>query len=155
MKGLSDKGIIERIISGSKIQSYQMLNLFDDNPTSEEGLKSLFLWGKNYLHNSEIKYEYYLNGLHQSYPDFIMKDTKGVVHIFEVKSVNVSNTLSINKEEYETKINALKECYKYSSKLTGHIFYLPILDGEDWKIIRFKNGQVDTISVSQLYKSFQ
>ena len=50
----------------------------------------LFLWGKNYPLNSEIKYEYYANGIHASYPDFVMKDKLGRIHIFEVKSVNVA-----------------------------------------------------------------
>jgi type III restriction enzyme len=34
-----------------------------------------FLWGKNYTPNSSIKFEYYLETLRSSYPDFIMKDS--------------------------------------------------------------------------------
>ena len=37
----------------------------------------VYLWGKNFPYHSEIKYEYYANGIHSSYPDFIMKDKNG------------------------------------------------------------------------------
>ena len=104
------------------------------------------LWGKNYPFNSGIRYEYYMNGIHSSYPDFIMKDRSGGIHIFEVKSVNKSSALNIDTEEYEDKVRALKECYKYCSKLTGYNFYLPILKDDNWDIIRFVQGNEDTIS---------
>ncbi|MBQ2174550.1 MAG: DEAD/DEAH box helicase family protein, partial [Alphaproteobacteria bacterium] len=52
-----------------------------------------YLWGKNYTTNSEIKFEYYLYGIHSSYPDFVMKDKHGNIHLFEVKSVNISSDL--------------------------------------------------------------
>ena len=45
--------------------------------------------------------EYYLDGIHSSYPDFVMKDKNGKIHIFEVKSVNKSSSQNINEEEYE------------------------------------------------------
>ena len=41
-----------------------------------------FLWGKNFPNNSEIKYEYYSGGIRKSYPDFILKDKQGRIHIF-------------------------------------------------------------------------
>jgi len=104
-----------------------------------------FLWGKNFPLNSEIKYEYFADGIHSSYPDFVMKDKKGRIHIFEVKSVNKSPLLNINDEEYESKVKSLKECYKACSKKTKHIFYLPILDGNTWKITKFENGEETTI----------
>ena len=62
------------------------------------------LWGKNFLSGSEMRYEYYLNGIHQSYPDFVLKDDKGQIHLFEVKSVNVSNKATFDTEEYKEKI---------------------------------------------------
>ena len=99
-----------------------------------------FLWGKNYLPNSEIKYEYYLNGRHFSYPDFVMKDSFNNIHIFEVKSINKSGDLNIDEDEYLKKINELKKCYKKASELTGDIFYLPLKVDNDWQITRFKNG---------------
>lgn len=112
-----------------------------------------FLWGKNFPFNSEIKFEYYLDGIHSSYPDFVMKDRKGLIHIFEVKSVNVSNKIKLDEKEYIEKIKALEDCYKECSKKTGHLFYLPILDKNIWKITRFVNGNKDEITFEQ-FKSF-
>ena len=124
--------ILEKI-QYSSIEETSNLELTEDS--------NKFLWGKNFPFNSEIKFEYYLNGVHSSYPDFVMKDKMGQIHIFEVKSVNKSSSVKIDEEEYTQKVNALKECYKTASKKTGHIFYLPIMDGSDWKITRFKNGE--------------
>ena len=117
--------------------------------------KSKFLWGKNYPFNSEIKYEYYSNGIHCSYPDFIMKDKSGKIHIFEVKSVNKSSTKNIDNKEYENKIRALEKCYQASSKKTDHIFYLPILDGSKWKIQKYENGDKETIDENQFKNSLR
>ncbi len=109
-----------------------------------------YLWGKNYLTNSEIKYEYYLNGRHFSYPDFIMKDSYDNIHIFEVKSLNKSGAHSnVDDEEYKNKVIELKKCYKKASELTGNIFYLPLLDGKRWYITRYKNGYEDNLSEEQ------
>lgn len=108
--------------------------------------ESKHLWGKNFLVNSEICYEYYLNGLHSSYPDFIMKDKKGRLHIFEVKSVNDSNAIRVNPEEYKDKIRALKECYRQCSKLLDYYFYLPVLKEDCWHITRLYKGNEDTIT---------
>ena len=117
---------------------------------SKDGLfsgdKEIYLWGKNYIPNSDIKYEYYLNGIHSSYPDFIMKDKKGNIHIFEVKSVNISKEHIIDTDEYNKKIEELKKSYKQASKLTKHIFYLPLLKDNDWKITRYKDGLEDMIN---------
>ena len=112
-----------------------------------------FLWGKNYPFNSEIKFEYYLNGIHSSYPDFIMKDKSGRIHIFEVKSVNKSSSVNIDEEEYKAKVFALEECYKQCSLKTGHLFYLPILENSVWKIIRFENGVKKEISKREFIES--
>lgn len=117
--------------------------------------ESRFLWGKNFPLNSEIKYEYYLDGVHSSYPDFVMKDKNGQIHIFEVKSVNKSSSINIDEEEYKNKVNALKACYKEASKKTGHIFYLPILDKSVWKITRLKDGKEDTIDKNQFIMSIR
>lgn len=114
-----------------------------------------FLWGKNFPFNSEIKFEYYLDGIHSSYPDFVMKDKSGQIHIFEVKSVNKSSYQNINEDEYKQKVNALKECYKEASKKTGHIFYLPILENSEWKIIRLKAGFGDEITKKQFIDSLK
>lgn len=105
-----------------------------------------YLWGKNYTTNSEIKFEYYLDGIHSSYPDFVMKDKHGNIHLFEVKSVNISSDLNIDSEEYKEKITALKQCYKQSSILTGQFYYLPILKNDEWQITRFYNGDEQTLN---------
>lgn len=100
-----------------------------------------YLWGKNYIDNSNIKFEYYMNGNHFSYPDFVLKDSYGRIHIFEVKSVNKSKNVEVDEEEYKNKILQLKKCYKQASALTNQIFYLPIMSGNDWNIIQLKKGQ--------------
>ena len=112
-----------------------------------------FYWGKNFPFNSEIKFEYYLNGSHFSYPDFVMKDKKGKIHIFEVKSENQSSASNIDKDEYDGKIKALKDCYKECSRKTDHIFYIPILKGSVWQISRYEKGKEVTISYDEFVKS--
>jgi len=108
--------------------------------------KKIFLWGKNYVPNSAIKFEYYLDGVHASYPDFVMKDIFDRIHIFEVKSLNISGQQTFDSRLYEDKIAELKKCYKQASALTKQIFYIPILQGETWKIIRFYKGVEENIS---------
>ena len=105
--------------------------------------------------NSEIKFEYYLNGIHASYPDFVLKDTFGRIHLFEVKSVNVSNREQFDAMEYKEKINELKKCYKRCSELTKHYFYLPILKDDTWQITRFRNGVEDVITFDELKRSLK
>jgi len=103
-----------------------------------------YLWGKNFPVNSEIKYDYYLEGIHASYPDFVMKDKRGNIHIFEVKSVNKAKDSGIDKDEYEKKVNELKKCYKACSKLlSNHHFYLPIRNEGCWDIWSYINGVED------------
>lgn len=115
-----------------------------------------YLWGKNFPYNSEIKYEYYSGGIHKSYPDFIMKDKRGKIHIFEVKSVNGNGAVGFDPEEYEAKIDLLKDCYKEASaKLKNHIFYIPIKDGDNWQIFRYKNGEEKTLTKQQFKNSFE
>lgn len=134
------------VLKDIRQNSIQSTNLTEGNK---------FLWGKNFPLNSEIKFEYFSDGIHSSYPDFVMKDKKGRIHIFEVKSVNKSSALSINEEEYETKVRVLKECYRVCSKKTEHIFYLPILDNNTWKITKFENGNETTIDKSTFINSLK
>lgn len=134
-----------------------LLDLIKLNPTQSQSriVKSVkikeeeeeiekYLIGKNFLPNSEIKYEYYLNGIKNSYPDFILKDYKDNIHIFESKSLNVSSEITIDKNEYIEKIDALKTAYQKISVIVPHYFYIPIKDNEDWTIYQYKNG-VETI----------
>ena len=113
----------------------------------------IYLWGKNYIQNSEIKFAYYLNGVHFSYPDFIMKDAFERIHIFEVKSVNRSTQNNIDSEAYKEKIRALRDCYKYTSALTGYIFYIPIQEEDDWKISKFEQGNEDILT-EDMFRQF-
>ena len=84
-----------------------------------------------------------------------MKDKQGQIHIFEVKSVNNSNKICLDKEEYENKVHALKEAYKQASKITKQIFYLCILSGEEWKIVKYENREEWAINKQQFKNSFK
>jgi len=113
-----------------------------------------YLWGKNFLPNSEIRYEYYADGIHSSYPDFVMKDQKGRIHLFEVKSVNRSSSSNIDSAEYEDKVRQLKKCYRAcSQKLDGYIFYLPLLKEDVWQITCFCNGEEKTLTEESFRES--
>ncbi len=115
--------------------------------------KEVFLWGKNYVPESTIKFEYYLGALHSSYPDFIMKDKFGRIHIFEVKSVNQSASFGFDNNIYIAKVAELKKCYKQASKITGHIFYLPIMKNDIWRITTYRDGEEFTLTIDQFRKS--
>ena len=112
-----------------------------------------YLWGKNYLANSEIKFEYYQNGVHASYPDFVLKDKCGRIHLFEVKSVNVNNAAQLDSQEYKNKILALKECYKRCSELTEYYYYLPVLKDDIWQITRIAGGNEEVMTKETFVKS--
>ena len=118
--------------------------------------ESRYLWGKNYPFSSEIRFEYYSDGIHASYPDFVMKDKRGRIHIFEVKSVNPSNNQNIDSTEYKAKISVLKKCYKAcSAKLRNHLFYLPTMKDDEWTILKYENGQKDIISEEKFIESLR
>ena len=118
--------------------------------------EQLYLWGKNYPLNSEIKYEYYANGIHASYPDFVMKDKHGRIHIFEVKSVNVASCSNIETKEYEQKVKDLHNLYlACSKKLSEYRFYLPIMKDDEWRIRRYLNGQFKELSDEEFRMSLK
>ncbi|MDR1781538.1 MAG: DEAD/DEAH box helicase family protein [Bacilli bacterium] len=123
----------------------------------DENKEKIYLLAKNYMPNSDIKFEYYLGGSNSnfSYPDFVMKDCYNRIHIFEVKSINFSNQLnnSIDSDLYENKVNEFKKMYKYSSFLTKQIFYLPIKKEDNWHIFKYENGIEEVINYSQ-FKDF-
>ena len=113
--------------------------------------KEVLLVGKNYLPNSDIKYEYYNNyGRHFSYPDFILKNENDEYFLFEVKSLNESSSLNISTDEYTQKINALLEFYKAVSEKVDHFFCFPIKTGDTWNIHCFYRGQEHLLDYSQL-----
>lgn len=127
-------------------QSCAVLNSADTDEYDE-----IYLWGKNFPLNSEIRFEYYYNGVHSSYPDFIMKDHNGHIHIFEVKSVNKAAGINIDQKEYEEKVRHLHDCYKAcSKKLPEYRFYLPVKKGEDWRIHRYLKGEEEELSLDEL-----
>ena len=124
--------------------------LFDDEG---HNIPRICLWGKNFPNGSDIKFGYYLNGLHDSYPDFVFVDKKGIIHLFEVKSLNVKKDSNIDAAEYQNKVLALKNCYKQCSILTEHVFYLPVLKDDEWQITRFIKGDEKTLSEDQFRDS--
>lgn len=97
------------------------------------------LFGKNYPYNSGIKFEYYLNGRHFSYPDFVLKDKAERIHIFEVKSVD---SFGSGDSDYTRKINELEKIYKAISKKLPYYFWLPIKQSENrWVVKCYANGE--------------
>ena len=100
------------------------------------------LFGKNYPYNSGIKFEYYLNGRHFSYPDFVLKDTDEQIHIFEVKSVD---SFGSGDSDYTRKISELEKIYKAISKKEGmrdYHFWIPIKqEGNRWVVKCYANGK--------------
>ena len=126
------------------VSSKNELELF-----SEEN-STAYLWGKNFLVNSDIKFEYYANGQHFSYPDFILVDKNERVHIMEVKSLNGDGTASFDVQAYRDKILTLGKCYLACSRLLdNYVFYIPVLEGNTWSIHKYCNGEESTITEQQ------
>ncbi|MBR6163723.1 DEAD/DEAH box helicase family protein, partial [bacterium] len=75
MVNCNNQKVIKQIICGKSNPNAK--NLLKDVLSEKINPTEKFLWGKNYITNSEIKYEYYLDGTHFSYPDFIMMDSYG------------------------------------------------------------------------------
>jgi len=149
LRDLSQSAAMSVIAGRSKdgtVQTKLFEGVWDGKEVKE---KEIFLWGKNHIPNSAIKFQYYMNALHSSYPDFVLIDRYSRVHIFEVKSVNVSGKYTFDNNIYLAKIERLSECYKQASIITNQIFYMPILEGDIWKIIRFNRGQEDTLTKEQ------
>ncbi len=132
----------KRVMVGKLNPKAGAIDLFDEKEPELLETKQVYLWGKNYVVNSLIKFEYYLGALHSSYPDFVMKDSFDRVHIFEVKSVNISSSMvgGFDNNIYKTKLEELKKAYKQASKLTSQIFYLPILRDDKWRIFQYVAG---------------
>ncbi|MBR3815740.1 MAG: DEAD/DEAH box helicase family protein [Clostridia bacterium] len=148
---IDPKRVAKRVPTGKKNPQAGQINLFGETEPKKLNVANKYLWGKNYIPNSNIKFEYCLGGIHSSYPDFIMKDSFGRIHIFEVKSVNTSSSTSssFDSESYKKKVEELKRCYKQASLLTGYIFYLPIMKGDEWQITRLFNGLEQNLTQSQ------
>ncbi len=145
--------IVKEVVTGKKNPNAGRITMFGTEPDKVNATNK-FLWGKNYIAGSDIKFEYYLDGVHSSYPDFVMKDSFDRIHLFEVKSVNISSMLpsAFDAEKYKLKVEELKKCYKQASLLTGHIFYLPVLKNDEWFITQLYNGEEKNLTKEQFVK---
>lgn len=112
-------------------------------------------FGKNYYPNSKFCFEYFDGIVKRSYPDFVLKDKNGNIHIFEVKSLNQGQQFNIDEEEYSSKINKLAECYKHVSKIIPYTFYIPIQVGSKWIIEKFYKGSYKRIVKEELLDILQ
>ncbi len=145
----------KRVTVGKKNPKAGAVGLFRKKEPEILEEKQVYLWGKNYVANSSIKFEYYLGAPHSSYPDFVMKDSFERVHIFEVKSVNISSNMvgGFDNKIYKKKLEELKKAYKQASKLTEQIFYLPILRDDGWRIFQYVAGS-EKILTKEEFKNF-
>lgn len=146
---------IKKIKTGKINPKKGMLTIYGEEPERLEEYEK-YLWGKNYITNSDIKYEYYLDGIHSSYPDFLLVDKNNKIHLFEVKSVNFSSLEKTNfdSEAYKRKVDELKKCYLIASHLTGQIFYLPVLRDDVWHITKLEDGTECNLTKEQFINSF-
>lgn len=143
-------GNMQTVTVGNKNPNAGQIDIEGNEQAEKIKTKEKNIWGKNFLQNSEIKFEYYLDGVHSSYPDFIMKDAKERTYIFEVKSVNESSTqLGINTQVYSEKVKELMKCYQQASKLTEQIFCIPQQQGNSWNIYVYQNGNLTQMTESQ------
>lgn len=151
LKDLASEGLTAKTTIGDDGKQ----TMFIDTTGGKFSKKEIMLWGKNYVGNSEIKFEYYMGAPHSSFPDFILKDAHGRIHIFEVKSVNISGSLPAGFDEsiYKVKVSELKEAYRQASVLTDQIFYLPIAKDDVWQITQYFNGDENILSLEQ-FQSF-
>jgi len=138
----------KRVTVGKQNPKAGAVDLFGKKEPELIETKQVYLWGKNYVANSPIKFEYYLGALHSSYPDFVMKDSFDRMHIFEVKSVNISSNMvgGFDNNIYKIKLEELKKAYRQASKLTQQIFYLPILRDDNWRIFQYIAGSEKTLT---------
>ena len=139
----------KKLIIGKGNPNVGRTNVFGEEESDIVGeIKQIYLWGKNYVANSTIKFEYYMGAKHSSYPDFIMKDSYNRIHIFEVKSVNISPNMigGFDNNIYKDKLEELKKAYKQASKITNQIFYLPIMRDDTWRIFRYLGGNEKALS---------
>lgn len=148
---------IKKITTGKINPNKGVTNLFGEIEPDRLEEYDKYLWGKNYISNSDIKYEYYLDGKHSSYPDFVLVDNNNKLHLFEVKSVNFSNALNANfdSEAYKRKVDELKKCYLIASSLTNQVFYLPVLRNDVWNITKLENGNASTLTLEMFEESFE
>lgn len=148
LKDIASSGVVASVKVGDEESNRELI-------PKEDRRKNVLLWGKNYVGNSGVKFEYYMGALHSSYPDFILKDSKNRVHIFEVKSVNVASDMpaGFDASLYKAKVDELKKAYQQASILTDQVFYLPVQTSDVWQITKYEGGSEDTLTVDQ-FESF-
>jgi type III restriction enzyme len=151
LKDLSQKAFMPVTVGKVKKNiNAGLTNLFGGVETDRKiDEKEIYLWGKNYVSNSAIKFEYYMGAIHSSFPDFVMRDALGRIHIFEVKSVNQSGEYNFDNNIYKTKIAELKKCYQRAAILTNQIFYMPVIKDDIWQITRFYRDDESTLSIDE------
>ncbi|MBQ3682785.1 MAG: DEAD/DEAH box helicase family protein [Succinimonas sp.] len=112
-------------------------------------IRGVLMIGKNFLPNSNLRYQYYSDGLHYSYPDFILKNKRDEYFIFEVKSFNKSSKLNIDETDYINKVEELMKFYEQVSKvLADYYFCFPIKDGDTWNVHYYKSGKHTKVGLS-------
>lgn len=144
LKDIASNGATDSIKVGDEESNLELV-------PKEDSRKNIMLWGKNYVGNSDIKFEYYMGALHSSYPDFVMKDSNNRIHIFEVKSVNVASNMpaGFDASLYKAKVDELKKAYQQASILTDQVFYLPVQTSDVWQITKYEDGNEDTLTIDQ------
>lgn len=126
------------------------ISVMDTVSEIKSGGRTRYLWGKNFPFDSAVKFAYYNDGVHDSYPDFVMKDKNGRIRIFETKSLNQSSTIPVDDKAYKQKIEALIKGYTAASNLLDYVFYIPIQIGSDWRIHRIEHGSLSILQISAL-----
>lgn len=144
LKDIASSGVVASVKVGNEESNLEFM-------PRDDARKDVLLWGKNYVGNSDIKFEYYLGALHSSYPDFVMKGADGRIHIFEVKSANMASGMpaGFDASLYKAKVDELKKAYQQASKLTRQIFYLPVQTNDVWQITKYEDGNEDTLTIDQ------
>ena len=139
--------ILKKIIKESNKENKKIGKKYNDGDN--------YLIAKNYPTNSEIRFSYYLDGIKNSYPDFILKDNYDRLHFFESKSLNQSSSLQINNDDYKEKIKALKQGYKEASKIVPYHFYIPIKKEDTWTIWHYFNNKEDCLNTDSFKELLQ
>lgn len=144
LKDIASSGVVASVKVGNEESNLEFVPRDDTR-------KDVLLWGKNYVGNSDVKFEYYMGALHSSYPDFVMKGADGRIHIFEVKSANMASGMpaGFDASLYKAKVDELKKAYQQASKLTRQIFYLPVQTNDVWQITKYEDGNEDMLTIDQ------
>ena len=120
----------------------------NDYDSMREILERRFTHGLKEIKEIQERKLEFSGGKFSNFPDFIMMDSYGRIHIFETKSLNKSSSMNFDTNDYEDKVNALKKCYEAASKLVDYYFYIPVLENSKWQIHKMHNGSYELISLN-------